>query len=167
EDRGLFHSMASLDQPFGSWIDFVSTNFFVDTALTTLYVSAADSSYDDLRNRARRIVGEEGIHWLHGKGWVRRLARDSVGTKQALSDALCRQAHEVLMWFGEPESPEVNDLVARKVLGTPPDGMRRRFRDRVAPVLELTDIAVDVISDACSALPWQRWDGERYRIRGE
>src|SRR5579872_5003312 len=106
EDRAEFHSLACLDRPFGGWTDFVATNYLVDTALTTVYEAARDSSYDDLRNRARRILGEEELHWLHGLGWVRRLARESPGTKEALERALSRLWTETTMWFGAPEDPD-------------------------------------------------------------
>src|SRR5579871_4162679 len=31
EDRTEFHSLSALDRPFESWVDFVATNFLVDT----------------------------------------------------------------------------------------------------------------------------------------
>jgi phenylacetate-CoA oxygenase PaaI subunit len=161
EDIDEFHSLAALDQPFGSWVDFVAANFLIDTALSTVYESAFDSSYDDLRNRARRILGEEHIHWLHGLGWVRRLAKESPGTKQALDDGLGRLWTETVMWFGAPEDVSVAELVSRAVLSASPSELRDRFIDRVWPHLDgwTTTIEKDV-----HRLPWTRWDAEHYRL---
>src|SRR5207249_10839814 len=75
ETRTLHYSLAYLDRDFAGWADFVATNFLFDTALTTFFEAAQQSSYEPLRQRARKIVQEERIHEMHGEGWVRRLAR--------------------------------------------------------------------------------------------
>src|SRR5919202_3839932 len=68
EDKGWqsrpTQAMACLDAPFASWSDFIAANLIVDTALTTLLASAVDSSYEHLRQRARKILAEEGAHWV-------------------------------------------------------------------------------------------------------
>src|SRR5260370_27076746 len=73
--RTLHYHLATLDQDFPGWCDFVATNFLFDTALTTFFEAAQNSSYEPLRQRARKIVHEERIHEMHGEGWVRRLAK--------------------------------------------------------------------------------------------
>src|ERR1700682_2609651 len=69
--RTLHYSVTALDSDFAGWSDFVATNFLLDTALTTFFEAAQDSSYEPLRQRARKIVHEERIHAMHGDGWVR------------------------------------------------------------------------------------------------
>src|SRR5437764_15048999 len=64
-------AMACLDERFGSWTGFVAANLLVDTALTTLMSAAANSAYEPLRQRARKIQQEEAPHWVHASGWVR------------------------------------------------------------------------------------------------
>src|SRR5574340_154899 len=67
--RTLHYHLASLDQEFQGWSDFVATNFLLDTALTTFFATAQQSSYEPLRQRARKIVQEERIHFMHADGW--------------------------------------------------------------------------------------------------
>src|SRR5712691_2243195 len=96
----LHHHLAFLDNDFQGWSDFVATNFLLDTALTTFFEAAQSSSYEPLRQRARKIVQEERIHQLHAEGWVRRLANAGGAVRAALSDALTRLWSETLCWFG-------------------------------------------------------------------
>src|SRR5438270_11370263 len=70
--RTLHYWLAFLDQDFQGWSDFVATNFLLDTALTTFFAAAQESSYEPLRQRSRKIVQEERIHAMHAEGWVRR-----------------------------------------------------------------------------------------------
>src|SRR6266536_1807422 len=73
--RTLRYHLAFLDKDFEGWSDFVATNFLLDTAFTTFFEAAQNSSYEPLRQRARKVIQEERIHFVHGEGWVRRLAR--------------------------------------------------------------------------------------------
>src|SRR5438093_1016765 len=100
ETRTLRYALAFLDQDFRGWSDFVATNFLLDTALTTFFEAAQRSSYEPLRQRARKIVQEERIHQIHGEGWVRRLANAGGAVRGALIDALDRLWSETLCWFG-------------------------------------------------------------------
>ena len=94
--RTLHYSLAYLDNDFSGWSDFVATNFLLDTALTTFFEAAQDSSYEPLRQRARKIVHEERIHQMHGEGWVRRLAKAG-GAVRATLVAFWRRALSVEM----------------------------------------------------------------------
>jgi 1,2-phenylacetyl-CoA epoxidase catalytic subunit len=82
----VFVNARFLDAPFESWTDFIAANLLFDTALTVLLEAATDSSFGPLAQRARRILEEEPLHWLHAEGWTRRLA----GQGQAVRDALER-----------------------------------------------------------------------------
>src|SRR5579875_181938 len=88
--RTLHYHLAALDQDFQGWSDFVATNFLVDTALTTFFEAAQNSTYDPLRQRARKIVQEERIHAMHGEGWVRRLAKAGGAVRKTLIASLQR-----------------------------------------------------------------------------
>ncbi len=163
EGRTAFHSLRALDEPFRSWSEFVAANFLVDTALTVMFEAAYDSSYDDLRNRARRIVGEEGIHWLHGKAWVQRLATAGAGSHRSLSDSLSRIWAETAMWFGPESDAEIEELRRRTVLDRDSEQLRSAYLERVLPVMDTSAIATPM---GMADLPWDRWDGERRRLKG-
>lgn len=162
ETREPFSNLASLDQPFNGWIDFVAANFLVDSALTTLFESATESTYDDLRNRARRIVGEEQVHWLHGRAWVRRLASQSTAMRESLEGSLSQKWTELLMWFGPTRAAGADTLYERGILASEPDELRMLFDRRIQPVL--SEAGLQSLSTDASTLPWARWDGQRYRL---
>src|SRR5947209_11861043 len=84
ETRTLLYALAFLDQDFQGWTDFVATNFLLDTALTTFFEAAQNSSYEPLRQRARKILQEERIHQMHAEGWIRRLAKAGGAVRTAL-----------------------------------------------------------------------------------
>src|SRR5438094_4695597 len=96
ETRTLHYALAFLDQDFADWTDFVATNFLLDIALTTFFEAAQNSTYDPLRQRARKVVQEERIHQIHGEAWVRRLAKVGGAVPKALTNSINRLWDETL-----------------------------------------------------------------------
>lgn len=131
ETRTAFTNVGFLDGPFESWTDFVAANFLIDTAITILLEAARDSSFGPLAQRARRILEEEPLHWLHGEGWTRRLAATSGGVRDALCSSFGPAGDQSVRWL-ELASP---DLVEAGVLETGVEALQSRFRRRVNPVL--------------------------------
>lgn len=164
ETQDLFHSMACLDLPFGGWCDFVAANLLVDTALTTVYLAALNSSYDDLRNRARRITGEEEVHWLHARGWVRRLTAGNNPVRDALVQSASRVWPEVVMWFGRDSDADAAELLDAGVLSKGPNEQRAGFLGQVEPLLQPLESEAWSFSIEIDCLPWGRWDSERGRL---
>jgi phenylacetate-CoA oxygenase PaaI subunit len=177
-------AMACLDRPFETWTDFVAANLVVDTALTTLLEAAVDSPYEPLRQRARKIVQEEDAHWMHGEGWVHRLAAD-LEAHAGLVASLQRMWQDAFTWFGLPDDPVLGQLTGAGLLAWPPDELREQLRSRLCPLLEEAGLADEF--DACSgvevlglgglgeqagltaelinrSLPWDRWDPQRRRL---
>src|SRR6266566_1262364 len=48
QTRTLHYHLAYLDNDFRGWSDFVATNFLLDSALTTFFESAQQSTYEPL-----------------------------------------------------------------------------------------------------------------------
>ncbi len=167
ESQSVFHSMACLDEPFSGWIDFIAANFLIDTALTTIYVAAQDASFDDLRNRARRIVGEEQVHWLHARGWVRRLGAGNEAVRSKLRESILRVSPEVLMWFGPDDDSEVIELVESGELASNSSQLRQAFLQQVDSVLTETQLKDVDLASHSERLPWDRWDEVRYRLKSQ
>jgi phenylacetate-CoA oxygenase PaaI subunit len=160
EDRAQFHSLLALEQPFAGWTDFVATNFLVDTALTTVFEAGKDATHDDFRNRCRRIAGEEHIHWLHARGWVRRLASQAPASREALSTALQSQWSEVIQWFGPSGDPVISDLRDRDLLDGDSSQLRDRFVEQVTGAL--TETGLPVPDEEAS---WEQWDSNLRKRR--
>lgn len=166
ENIAQFHSMSFLDQPFSHWTDFVAANFVVDSALSVVLRSATESTYDDLKTRARRIIGEEDVHWLHGRGWVRRLALGGTELRAALQASLNRVWPETLMWFGPSDNGEMDELRRTEVVRHSPNELRRDLLGRVGPILIECDLELDSAPNPSqsAALRWAEWDAARFRL---
>jgi phenylacetate-CoA oxygenase PaaI subunit len=136
ETRTRFTNVALLDAPFESWTDFVAANLLLDTALTVLLESAGQSTLSPLAQRARRILEEEPLHWLHAEGWTRRLAAQGPGVKRVLMCSLAATMPYSLQIF----VCAVDDLVDLGVLDAGESTLTNRFDDRVQPVLQSSEM---------------------------
>src|SRR3954447_14219663 len=136
ETRTQWQHVPFLGQAFESWTDFVAANFVFDTALSTLLEAATESSFGALGQRARRILEEEPLHWLHAEGWTRRLAEKGGGVKRALEESLFEIGPQAVAWLGVA-TPE---LVADGVLSSSDTELQERLRQRTAPVLQRADL---------------------------
>jgi ring-1,2-phenylacetyl-CoA epoxidase subunit PaaC len=157
EERGWqqrpTRAMSSLEREFGTWIDFIAANVLIDSALTTLLSAAVDSPFEPLRQRARKIVQEEGAHWVHGSGWLRRLKPDPA--------ALASMRDDAMTFFGQRDDPTLAPLVKAGILAEDSDALRERLRIRLTPLL--TDVGHVEILDR--PLPWDRWDPTTRQLR--
>jgi phenylacetate-CoA oxygenase PaaI subunit len=131
ETRTQFANVPLLNTSFESWTDFVAANFLLDTALTILLESARQSSLGPLGQRARRILEEEPLHWLHGQGWTRRLSAKGPGVKKALTHSLIATAPHCLKII----SVAAEELVDLGVVDASTATLMGRFENRVQPVM--------------------------------
>lgn len=107
ETRTQWVNAPYLDEAFQGWTDFVAANFLFDTALTVLLESACQSTFGPLGQRARRIMEEEPLHWLHAEGWTRKLAAQGGGVRDALAASLQRAAGPSFTLFDAATAPLV------------------------------------------------------------
>ena len=169
--RTLHYSLSFLDTDFRGWSDFVATNFLLDTALSTFFAAAQESSYEPLRQRSRKIVHEERIHEMHADGWVRRLAKAGGAVRAALITSLERLWNETLCWFGPNDDPTMQQLYREGIIDATPDELRSRYLQRVMPTLNALDIEFPVSFNVTTkrwevsdALPWASWDAQSRRL---
>ncbi len=172
QTRTLRYHLAFLDEDFRGWSDFVATNFLLDTALTTFFESAQRSTYEPLRQRARKIVQEERIHQMHGEGWVRRLARAGGAVRAALTASLYRLWDETLCWFGPNDDPTMQQLYREDIIDALPDELRSRYLHKIMPTLVGLEIEVPVSFNAgtkswepAHSLLWQNWNSTGRRFQ--
>jgi ring-1,2-phenylacetyl-CoA epoxidase subunit PaaC len=159
EDKGWqdrpTSALACLDRQFGTWADFVAVNFVVDSAFTTLIEAALESTYEPLRQRARKIVQEESTHWVHGSGWLRRLAAEA-----AMLPALEAVWDDAFTWLGQDDDPVLAPLAAAGLLSANPARLRSTLRARLEPLLSEANLTRPLER----TLPWDRWDPARRRL---
>src|SRR5947209_3289170 len=169
--RTLHYHLAYLDHDFQGWSDFVATNFLLDTALTTFFESAQNSSYEPLRARSRKIVHEERIHLMHAEGWVRRLAKAGGAVRATLIASLQRLWDETLCWFGPNDDPTMQQLYQEGIIDATPDELRSRYLQKIMPTLSSLDLEFPVSFNATTKhweanqpLPWARWNAVGRRL---
>src|SRR5579859_6699199 len=169
--RTLRYSVAALDSDFAGWSDFVATNFLLDTALTTFFEAAQNSTYEPLRQRARKIVHEERIHQMHGEAWVRRLANAGGAVRAALVASLQRLWNETLCWFGPADDAAMQQLYQEGFIDAAPAELRSRYLQKIMPTLSSLDIEVPVSFSAAAkrwelhqSLPWAMWNAASRRL---
>jgi phenylacetate-CoA oxygenase PaaI subunit len=170
--RTLHYHLAFLDHDFRGWSDFVATNFLLDNALTTFFEAAQDSSYEPLRQRARKIVQEERIHAMHAEGWVRRLAKAGGAVRSTLVASLNRLWDETLCWFGPDDDTNMQRLYREEIIDAMPSELRSRYLQKVMPTLSSLEIDVPVTFDTVTKhwepgqpLPWNEWDAIARRVK--
>jgi len=163
--RTLHYHLSALDSDFVGWSDFVATNFLLDTALTVFFAAAQNSTYEPLRQRARKVVQEEHIHFVHGAGWVRRLASAGGAVRKALLDSLQKIWDETLCWFGPTDDLSMQRLYQDGIIDATPDELRSRYLYKIMPVLGSLEIVFPVSFNApmktwevTQPLAWTRWE---------
>ena len=157
-ERERKYCMRVLSEPWDWWADVVAALILVDPALTVLFRALERSRYDDLRQRAARVPGEEAFHRKYADGRVRDLARTD-GGRATLQRRIDAMLPEVLMWFGPSAEPGVEALKSQGLLGLGNDEMRETFISDVGPVLEENDLRLEA-----GELPWERWNSLQRRI---
>jgi 1,2-phenylacetyl-CoA epoxidase catalytic subunit len=81
---------------------------------------------------------EERLHWLHGEGWTRRLAREGRAVQAALSVSFAQVAPDAISLFGIAD----DELIEEGVLSTGAETLRTRYKDRVNPILNTAGLPV-------------------------
>jgi len=171
ETRTLHYHLAFLDRDFEGWSDFVAANFLLDIAITTFFEAMQNSSYEPLRQRARKIMQEERVHAMHADGWVRRLAQAGGNVRSALAHSLAQLWDETLCWFGSNDEPIMQQLSQEGIIDALPDELRSRYLHRIMPTLSALDLHVPATFNATTKcwqpsqpLPWSHWDavGRRF-----
>jgi ring-1,2-phenylacetyl-CoA epoxidase subunit PaaC len=157
-ERERKYCLSCLAEPWEWWADVVAGLILVDPALTVLFRALEESRYDDLRQRAARVPGEESFHRKYADGRVRDLARTDAG-RETLQKRIDWMLPEVLMWFGPAGEPGVSALKAQGLLAFDNDEMRAAFRQDVGPVLEENGLRMEE-----GELPWERWNGLQRRL---
>ena len=170
--RTLHYHLAFLDHDFRGWSDFVATNFLLDNALTTFFEAAQDSSYEPLRQRARKIVQEERIHAMHAEGWVRRLAKAGGAVRSTLVASLNCLWDETLCWFGPDDDANMQQLYREEIIDAMPSELRSRYLQKIMPTLSSLEIDIPVTFDPVTKhwepsqpLPWNEWDAIARRVK--
>jgi phenylacetate-CoA oxygenase PaaI subunit len=158
--RAHYRNLSFLDKPFERWADFVSANFLLDQAITTILESATDSRFRALATRARKMVVEERFHSIYGTGWFKTLAQATAATRTELTEQAEKIWTEVLCFFGPAGNAGLKILRDEGLLNADSEELRARFHERIAPTLRECNIFLNG-----QELPWSRWDAKEWRLQ--
>ena len=154
-------ALAVLDRPLRTWGELIAVSAIADTAFSVLLGAATGPGYEPLRQRARKILQEEEAHWIHARGWLRRLATDELHVTN-LTDALGLAWESAATWLGRSDDAMMATLATKGILSAKPDELRSSLRARLAPPLASGGPALLAVLDR--PLPWERWSESERRL---
>jgi ring-1,2-phenylacetyl-CoA epoxidase subunit PaaC len=167
--RARAYRVSALDRPFPTWPHAVAALLLVDTAVTVMLEALAGGGYAALTRRVPRMLEEEAFHWDFAAGRVAELA-GLPGGRARLQARVDDSLAELLCWFGRPGEPGIETLRGHGVLADGNQELRRRYLDRVGPVLEHAGIELRLGREAAGGrledrdLPWERWNHLQRRL---
>jgi ring-1,2-phenylacetyl-CoA epoxidase subunit PaaC len=166
-ERKRKYCVRFLAEPLPTWPHVVAALVLIDPALTRMFRALSDCRYEDLRNRAARVPGEEAFHRKYADGRVRDLAR-TAGGRRALQERVDELLPEMLCWFGPSGERGVEELRRDGLLALDSDGLRQAYLDDIAPTL--LDAGIDLHNQrtgdqwVIGELPWNRWNRLQRRL---
>jgi phenylacetate-CoA oxygenase PaaI subunit len=158
-ERKRLYCVSFIEEPLETWPDVVAALALIDPALTVMFNALRESRYEDLRNRARRIPGEERFHRKYADGRVRDLVRSDAG-RRALQERVGRLLPEMLCWFGPEGERGVEELKHEGLLSLDNEALRRAYLDDISPKLQEAGIDLQLQRE----LPWDRWNRLQRRL---
>jgi phenylacetate-CoA oxygenase PaaI subunit len=157
-EAGEYLSSELLDSPPDDWPTMLALNALLDTALTVQCEALTESRFAPLHYKVSKLLDEERFHFEHARGWTARLAETDTGRK-ALAAAYAAAAVPCLRWFGSAGGEIGSALATEGVVDGDPDALRKRWSDRVRPLLE----QVGASAPPSAELGWSDWDDGRRR----
>jgi phenylacetate-CoA oxygenase PaaI subunit len=171
DEPNQYRNLELINQSFADWPEFVVANALYDSALSTILEAMRQSRYLPLKQRMAKILEEEKFHFQHGKGWIARLAASSPKAKAELEKKIRSTLPLLMSWFGQPGSDSEQALHKSGVIETDSDGLRDRFLNTVAPMLQSAGLDLPITTDVVTGqwilstpLDWKGWDESMRRF---
>ncbi len=127
-----FRCTQLVEYPRGDWAFSVARQFLYDAAESIRLRALSHSSHAPLAQAARKFVGEEKYHLMHGEMWVKQLGQagdDSRGRLQAALD----EAYPLAL--GLFETTEIDPAIAAEGLQLPEAELQDQWLAHVTPIL--------------------------------
>jgi 1,2-phenylacetyl-CoA epoxidase catalytic subunit len=157
------HAPSYLLDATGSFVRAIASLTLADRACTTLLEAATESTFEGLRRRAVRVLGDEPFHERYADGRVRELANSA-----ALARELAALLPETLCWFGPVQEPGVTLLVETGVLAKGNEELRQSFVAKLGALAEMTGVGLPIAHRdgrwTYPELPWNQWNTLERRL---
>lgn len=161
-----YRSSELLDREPESWPELLALNVLLDAALTVQFEAMRESRFQPVHHKVSKLLEEERFHFAHGRGWTARLATAERG-RERLAEAFPPAWEACLRWFGRAEDPVNGPLVEAGIVDAGPEELRRRWLERVGPVVAEAGLE---LAEAADGEGWStpvepEWDGWRSEAR--
>lgn len=128
-----FRCAQLVELPKGDWAVSVARQFLYDAAESVRLAALSHSAYAPLAQAARKFVGEEKYHLLHGKTWVTQLGQATAESRARLQAAL----EEVYPYaLGLFETTELDEAIVVEGLQKPEGELQADWLATITPVLQ-------------------------------
>lgn len=121
-----------VELPRGDWAFAVTRQFLYDAAESVRLSALAKSSYTLLAQAARKFIGEEKYHFLHGQTWIQQLGRATGESRARLQTAL---DHVYPYALGLFETTEMDEAIVAEGLQKPEAEIKEDWLTHLTPVL--------------------------------
>ncbi len=123
-----------MNHPRTDWAFTVARRFLYEHADAVRLEALSRSSFTPVAELAAKMRREETYHLLHFDVWLRRLAEGGGDARGRLEAALERLAPEAAAVFAPLEGER--QLTEAGILAEPMGTLRRRWLERIGPILE-------------------------------
>ena len=123
-----------MNHPRTDWAFTVARRFLYEHADAVRLEALSRSSFTPVAELAAKMRREETYHLLHFDVWLRRLAEGGGDARRRLEAALERLAPEAAAVFAPLEGEA--QLTEAGILAEPMETLRRRWLERIGPILE-------------------------------
>lgn len=134
-----FQCAQFVELPRGDWAFSIARQFFYDAAETVRLAALTKSAHTPLAQAARKFLGEEKYHLMHGKAWITHLARGT-GESRARLEAALKQAYPYAL--GMFETTAVDAQIVADNLCKPEAELQAEWLALISPVLAEVGLAV-------------------------
>jgi phenylacetate-CoA oxygenase PaaI subunit len=151
--------LALLDGELPDWAAFIAANLIVDGILTTFVASCVESSVEQMAQRAKKILQEEGSHRVHAEAWARRLCRGSEAERSALLGRIDETWEQASRWLGPDEDPGFNAALGLGMVSRSPSEQRQMVSAWLTGMLAEEGVELTLAEPS----DWSSWDSSRRR----
>lgn len=132
-EAGDFRCAQLVELPRGDWAFSVARQFLYDAAESVRLAALAQSAYAPLAQAARKFVGEEKYHLLHGKTWITQLGQATAESRARLQAAFDVAYPYALGLF---ETTEVDEAIVADGLQKPEAEIQADWLAHITPILQ-------------------------------
>jgi ring-1,2-phenylacetyl-CoA epoxidase subunit PaaC len=161
-DDALFggdRRLTLLDDELPDWTSMIAANLLVDGMLTTFVAACVDSSINQMAQRARKILQEEGSHRVHAQAWAKRLCRAGEQQAERLRSRLTETWEQSSRFPGPDDHAGTIAALELGMFSQTPTQQRALVRDWLLALLEAEGQTINLPEPT----DWSRWDPETRR----